>query len=119
MHKFWFPGWRYGEALGGSRVFHPGKARELDGFAGARGLIERLDNLHINEPLFSRGLGLLVFQNTIREINDLRSKLIPFPVLVDLPLFVLEYFNFDRSLIFVGVGQPQRSFCAKDVIRRM
>ena|SRR5437868_1670915 len=119
MHKFWFPGWRYGEALVRSRMSDSGKSRQLDASADTRGFIKRLDDLDVNEPFFARRLRLLVFQNTIGEINDLRRELIPTAVLVDLMLFVLHYLDFDRSLIFIGVAQPQGSFRAQHLIFRM
>src|SRR6186713_507054 len=44
--------------------------------AGSGRLIQRLDDMNINQPFDPRGLGILVSQNTFRKMDQLRAKLV-------------------------------------------
>ena len=79
MDDLWFPVCRPMNFLfdGGSSLLDR-KFWKMNGSLGASRFINRFDNPHVSQSFQARGLGFLVFEHAVREIDQLSCKLISF-----------------------------------------
>src|SRR5947207_13382594 len=112
-----FGGWT-SEPLIAARMPDARERAEFDRYSAPRRLIKSVNDLDIDETLFTGRLRFPVLADTIREIDEFGSKLVAFLVAMDLLLAFVDQLHFHWKFVLIAILQSKQPCGAENFVER-